>query len=414
MLTILKRMKRKPDFQTEIPNWFSCAEPGELPGTKPIFLFQSWIPEHTNKLIASLRDEEDRYGLVDIKMFTNPSDQKTRIEIMKLAEKHGDLYRRMCLYSLLPFQGIAKGLIVTLDWVPAMRHLVLAARTLGIPTILIPHESVFAKENMFYTHSRLAINTPACDVTYCWGALQESIFVSRGYPADRLKKIGAPKFDYLHNLKARKDRRRLTALDLDPEKITITFAAQPLDSQFSQKKAQLAQELALKHAIEWCSLNTGCQILIRMPPARGELFSKELYRLANRPDVKIDDSRIYLLTPEQTIEATDILVSVNSTMLLEAVLGERVAISSKYILFNQIWDNVKIPVAHNKNELFAHLTSAVERPELITRRYTLDWAQEALSCGTFDGRSAKRIKDALSSIAAGDQDIRPLVIPAQR
>lgn len=393
---------------SELPAWFQANQPGDLSCKGPVFLYQSWIPEHTDKLILSLARPQD-YQLRNIGMFSGQTDKLTRASILKFAAQNGDLYRKMCLHKLMPYRERAAGLVVTLDWTPAMRHLVYAASQLGIPTVLVPHESVFASRSMYYMHPKMLINRPACDLVCSWGNLQTEIFIERGYPAERIIKTGGPKFDYLESVRHPNPAHKqpLRVLGLDPAKFTITFATQPLDSQYTNwRKTMLAQEAALVDALDWVQTTENTQLMIRLPPSRGELFSKSIYqRIAVMSNVALDDSNLYLLSAEEAIAASETVVSVNSTMLLEAALCGRAAISSKYVCFDQIWDNLKIPVAHNRAQLHAKLDEARSHPSEIVARYDLRWAEEQFSQASFDGRAAERISEIFARIAHGDFDM---------
>lgn len=390
--------KRQREFP---PLWFNAT--GRIDTydvERPFFLFQSWIPEHTDKLIHSVRRSSTDF--VDLDMFRDPSSKLERVEILRFSESHPDLFRRMALHKLSRYRNKAAGLVVTLDWIPAMRHIVYAASQLNLPTILVPHESVFAKESMYYTHPRLGIRVPACDLICAWGDLQERIFVERGYPSERIIKTGTPKFDYFDRARKSSDRSALALLGLAPSRPVITFAAQPLDSQYDKAKAREAQETALLCVINWAKHHKTAQVLVRMPPSRDEVFSQKIYKQINDlPNVVIDSSNLYLLTAEETIEASDVVISVNSTMLLEAALCGKVAIASKFLEFEQIWDNLKIPVARNSGELNSVLTKAFTDGSEIISLYNVEWAARAFSNGSFDGGAALRVGAVLKDIATG-------------
>jgi hypothetical protein len=376
-------------------------------------IFQSWIWSHTGKLIESVGGAD--YNLVDMELFADPDDKRTRNAIMRYAATYGAEFSGLMQERMQPYVG-AKALIVTLDWVPAIRHIVFAAARLGIPTVLLPHESVFADRERYYRHHKLQINTPACDVVLAWGDLQEDIFVSRGYPADRIIKVGAPKFDYVDRIRGL-GRQPAIALGLDPLRPITTFAVQPLDSQFDARSARQSQNRAIEDVI--LSANRlGHQVVVRLPPSKDELLNGRLYKLiAERDGVVVDNPTTgYKLTAEEAVQVSDVMVSVNSTMLLEAVLAGKVAISTKYIEFEQIWDNLKIPVARNASQLQAIFLKAAASSTDITSLYNIGWAERALNNGPFDGQAARRASDMLGRICSGDYPIRKgyaLTIPFQ-
>lgn len=405
MKRFIARFQSKSAGMTEtqaIPQWFRSGthKPISDAITKPVFLFQSWIPEHTDKLVHQIRNES--YDIVDLGMFFDPHNKATRQEILAFSEKNGDLFRKMAIHNLAPYRNVAAGLIVTLDWIPAMRHLVHAASLMDIPTILVPHESVFAKADMYYTHPRLGINQPACDLVCAWGELQESIFAERGYPRERIIKTGAPKLDYVSNLTMHEDKDALKLLGLNPVKRTVLFAAQPLDSQYDTAKAREAQTLALTSLLRWIERRDDTQLILRMPPSRDPVFGEDvLQRIKALRDTAIDDSSLYILSAESAISVSDVVISINSTMLLEAALCGKVAISSKFVQFDQIWDNLKIAVATTPLELDQLLDRATGDPGSIIGGYNLSWASRLFSVGAFDGGAADRISDVLNAVAEG-------------
>lgn len=402
MKSILSRLGRKTkhDRLHDLPSWFrpnTFKQAGH--GEKPFFLFQSWIPEHTNKLISSILDER-KYELIDLELFDNQTDKSTRVDILRYAEENGDMYRKMALHKLAPYMDKAAGLIVTLDWIPAMRHLVYAAAQLHIPTILVPHESVFAKRSMYYVHSKLGINLPACDLICAWGNLQSEIFVERGYPNHRILITGAPKLDYVSAPSAEINRMRAKLVGLNPLRPIISFAAQPLDSQYDQKSARASQDKAVLDLVRY-SKKYETQLIIRTPPSRDKIFDDTvLAEISGNKMVFVDNSLLYLLSPEQTIECSDVIVSLNSTMLLEAALLNRPAISAKYIEFDQLWDKLNIPVVRSYIELEEALNTALADPTSISTKYNLEWARTAFSNGEFDGNSSHRIRGVLTQIAS--------------
>jgi len=383
------------------PAWFVRNDPAAIRDVKPSFLFQPWVPEHTDKLIRLL-SRDGTVPFTSLGMFSDPGDKQQRKEIIRFADAHGDVYDRMVMHKLSTYRHTALGLVVTLDWLPAMRRLVYGASRLGIRTILVPHESVFAKENMFYTHPKMGMNAPICDVVLAWGDMQERIFIDRGYPAERILKVGAPKFDYIREDRTGNAKDVVLSLGLTRDKPVMVFAAQPLDSQYDMKAARAAQNSAILDLISIATDNDS-QLIIRTPPSKDAILDAEVYEKADKsPHIAIDDASLYLLSAEETIAASDILVSLNSTMLLEAALDGKVAVTAKYVKFEQIWDALKIPVARNRDELRAVIASAIRDPQCLIDQYDLSWAANAFGIGTFDGGATRRICKILTKITNGE------------
>lgn len=120
----------------------------------------------------------------------------------------------------------------------------------------------------------------------------------------------------------------------------------------------------------------------------------------------LDNASLYLLTAEETIAASDILISINSTMLLEAALAGKVAITAKYVEFDQIWDGLKIPVARTQVELEHIIAKSIVEPETFVRSYDPDWASRSFGVGEFDGRAAVRIREVLEQIRSQRFDVQ--------
>ncbi|QRM56556.1 hypothetical protein [Sinorhizobium sp. BG8] len=388
-----------------LPSWFASNHGVQVPATElPIGLYQSWIPEHTDALVHSLVSE-DEYVLADLRILKDVESKAKRVEALRFAAKYPETYRRMVMHKLSPYKNQAKFLIATFDWQPFIRHVVYAAAQLRIPTVLVPHESVFAKKSMYYTHPVLGINTPACDLILAWGDLQERIFLERGYPAERIVKVGAPKFDYTDRIRDAGRRDAVEVLGLDPGKPIATFAVQPLDSQFDMQAAREAQNRSIRDLVQ-TGLEKGYQIIIRTPPSKDQVLASETIAYIHDSDgATIDDSSLYLLTPHETIEVSDVLVSVNSTMLLEAALSGKIAVSAKYMEFDQVWDSLRIPVVRNALEMSDLLDQAGRDPAAIVARYDTQWAASAFSAGVFDGRAAERIRAILSDIGHGRRKV---------
>lgn len=387
------------------PAWFQRRIGQELTAAldqgAPTFLYMPWIPEHGDAIIDGLHGSG--YALVPFDLIKNVEDNQIRRAALKYAREHPDLYRRLVMRRLAPIHNQISGFILTFDWAPVMRIIVEACRDLDIPTILIPHESVFANRDLYYTDITSKASLPLCDVILGWGETQRRIFIDRGYPEDRFITVGAPKFDTYKSYTPHFDRATFCRLfGLDPEKKTILFAAQPLDSQLDQKAARAAQRAAIRDIMAYCE-ERGLQLLVRTPPSKEDVLGSGLLsELFSSPSASIDDAEFYLAEPAETIAHVDLVTSINSTMLFEAVLCGKPAISTKYIDFDQIWARVGIPAAFDRAELWAALDDALTHGQTIASEH-LDWAATEFGVGSFDGQASVRIRAFLEELANGSR-----------
>lgn len=296
-------------------------------------------------------------------------------------------------------------MILTFDWAPVMRIIAMACQDMGIPCILIPHESVFVDRTKYYWDPKSHGSVPVADVVLGWGGLQREIFVERGYPAERFIAVGAPKFDAYHSMEPLLTREAFARLfGLDPQKKIALFATQPLDSQLDTKTARAAQRAAILDLAK-ALLDMDGQLIVRLPPSKdnilGSIVEKKLAELGN---VAVDDAQCYLVPPEEAIYHSDLVTSINSTMLFEALLAGRPSLSLKYTEFDQIWRHAGIPAVTSAEELrpaVEQLLSGEWKPSEEGMR----WAASQFSCGEFDGKAAERIRNFLRDVATGTRVI---------
>ncbi|OLO03642.1 hypothetical protein BTW07_13735 [Salinicola socius] len=367
-----------------------------MESSKPIFLYIPWIAEHTNTLIDNIQSEED-YTLAPLDFVADLNTH--RREVLRFARENPDTYRKMIVRRLIPLRPKLAGIIFTFDWAPVMRVIAHVCEELSIPRILIPHESVFVDKTKYYWDPKSYASQPLADVILGWGDLQKSIFVERGYPASRFFSVGAPKFDkyteYLPNL-SRPQYFRL--FGLSPAQKTVLFASQPLDSQLNMRVARESQRKAIGDLLTACE-SLEYQLIVRLPPSKDNILGAGLEkRLVLSSYAAIDDALCYLVPPEEAIYHSDVVASVNSTMMFEGFLMGKMPLSTKYVDFDQIWAPCRFPLATNLVEIKRHLETYMAEG-FVADQAGMEWAASQFSNGSFDGRSTTRIRDYLIEAA---------------
>ncbi|MDO9452305.1 MAG: hypothetical protein Q7J29_05535 [Stagnimonas sp.] len=396
-----------------IPEWFNGLPGAELTAAlssdKPVLLYIPWIAEHGNKLIAKIGGGED-YVLAPLDFVKNLD--KVRSEVLRFARENPHTYRKMILRRLVSLRGKIKGIVFTFDWAPVMRLIAGVCEDLEIPRILIPHESVFVDREKYYWDITAHASVPVADVILGWGQLQKDIFVERGYPAERFIAVGAPKFDSYFNYQPELTRQQFCRLfGLDPALKIILFASQPLDSQLDVKTARESQRKAIADLLD-CADAKNLQLIVRLPPSKDNILGKPLQeRIAQSSRAAVDDALCYLVSAEEALFHSDIVASVNSTMLFEGMLMGRIPLSTKYTDFTQIWESAGIPAVRNAEEL------AVQMDQFLAGEWQpsvegINWAAQMFSTGAFDGQACRRIADYLKQFAANPSSLtlRPRAI----
>ncbi|MBS7817317.1 hypothetical protein [Wohlfahrtiimonas chitiniclastica] len=383
-----------PNYMDVLPSWFnSTLQSKSKDVDKRVFLYFPWIHSHGDALISKI--DQSRFLIEPFSMILNISEHETRRSVSRFVRENPDIYRKLVIKALLPFKNNISGFLFTLDWPPAMRIIVEVCRDLGIPTILIPHESVFADKEMYYKDPTALASMPKTDYILCWGQLQKNIFSERGYGASRIIPVGAPKFDIYFDYQPLVERSQFFKIyGLDENKKTILFAAQPLDSQFDARVARDAQRDAISDLLKLCEVKS-LQLIVRMPPSKDNILNKELFDVITESDYAvIDDANYYLVSPEEAIYHSDFVASINSTMLFEAILMGRYAISTKYVEFEQIWEHAGIPAAKNFEELDIIFDKMLANDWTISSE-GMAWAADQFGIGKFDGLASQRVEEYL-------------------
>ncbi|WP_081650976.1 hypothetical protein [Brevundimonas naejangsanensis] len=404
------------DTRPPLPSWFQRSGGPNLASSlskeRPKFLYMPWIPEHGDRLIESLSDPA--YQLVRFDLIKDVDDNEVRRNVLHFARSKPHLYRKMVIRRLIPLRNQISGFIFTFDWAPVMRLIVEACQQLGIPTILIPHESVFVNRDLYYVDPVSKASRPLCDVILGWGELQRTIFLERGYPAERFHAVGAPKFDRYFNYQPSLDRDAFHRIfGLNSAKKTILFASQPLDSQTDTALARQAQRAAIADLLEYAR-DRHAQLLVRLPPSKDDIVGQELTRhILVSGLAAIDDAECYLVDAEEAVHHADVVTSMNSTMLFEAMLAGRPSLSMKYIEFQQVWEQAGIRSASNIVEAVPLLDEALSG-RLTHSVEGMEWAADQFGVGSFDGRAASRARAFLTGIADKTTALHPLASPVER
>lgn len=349
----------------QIPAWLLKRNTWELSaalsGTKPVYVYLPWIHHHTDALMREIAS--DHYRLVPLNLVSD-LDSDERVLLSRFSRQHPAEYRRYILARLLALKGKIRGLIVTFDWAPVTRIAVEAANALGIATYLIPHEFVFINSDLYYRHPVTCASVPVAGELVATCPIQKRIFQSRGYPEDRIVLAGNPKLDRAVSYRPLLARRQFCDVyGLDPSLPIVLFSCQNLDIQIDTKAASRAQNQTLRDLARLAEL-LDFQLMIRLPPSgKNVIFDSTSRLISDSPRCVTDMAPAYLVPPAEAIWHSRVTVSMNSTMLLEAVLMNRHALSARYVQgINSIWRPELIPTCADAREMF-HLIQPMLKEE---------------------------------------------------
>ena len=380
------------ETEEKLLNLYGCDLSIEEEG----YVYIPWIKSHGDKLVGQISAFIDTplHPLWINKELHTPD---IRRNISRSVASNPEFFKRIVFSVLARNRKKITALILTLDWPPVMRIIANCCKELDIKTILIPHEGVFADINKYYLDIKTGVNTPICDQVLCWGEQQRDVFLSRGYPSTRLKVVGSPKLDYYTNFIPDLEQQYFYKIfGLEEVIPTILFVCQPLDSQYEVKVARDTQREIINDLIEYVTRNK-LQLIIRKPPSGDIVLDEEINKkISEHFNIKVDRFPNYFVSPEEAVFHCDVVLSINSTMLLEALLSKTPSISTKYIKFEQQWKNLNIPAPKNKSELFSELDEVINQQDKYWQRISLDWAKSQLSCGEF-GKALSNIRNVLDN-----------------
>lgn len=364
-----------------------------------VFAYIPWIGGHSYHLIQTI-NKNYKTQIYKINLFSC-NTQESRRNISKFARNNPVEYKYFLRNKFIFLKNRLSAVIVTFDWAPVMRLIVEVCHELKIPTILIPHESIFLDEKKYYWDMTTYASVPKCDLVLAWGELQKRIFIERGYPKENIHIVGSPKLDNCAKYTPVLTREQFCHFyGFNSAVPIILFAAQVLDSQIDQALARQAQRRTIADLLEFCEINQ-CQLLIRQPPNGSDVLNKELKEQLKKASLyaKVDHSSCYQTAPEESIFHSDIVISINSTMLFEAIIMGKKSLSIRYININSIWNDKIIPYAKNKRDAFKKILNLLEsgftpsEDELKRLKYEF-------SIGEFDGRACARIHDILNTASS--------------
>ncbi len=397
------KVSKEDKFDNKAEVLTSNVKPGILDSRNSIrLLYIPWIEGHTGALVKLL-ESAGGIEFVPLPLLDMIPNRKGthRFEIMHLAETQPAEFFRLLGGIIHRQVESMNALFLTVDWCSALRETVKAFRDSSFPTVLVPHESVFAREDLYYRDPVTGTDVPQADMALVWGGLQEDIFLRRGMDPERLRIVGSPKLDFIRHYRSTINRNDFyTQWKLCSEIPVVLFATQPLDNQFDTPQALAAQNCAINDCFELCCRH-GWQLVVRMPPARGcEILEPQLLAALQQSGIAaVDGDREghHFAAPHDAMFHADAIISINSTMLLEASLMQRPALSLGYVETDQFWHRKGgLPLVKNRQELEAGLQRAMKERCALFTEGGWRWIRWAFSPGDFDGQSTRRIRNFIA------------------
>ncbi|MDP5030353.1 MAG: hypothetical protein NWQ54_00080 [Paraglaciecola sp.] len=310
----------------------------DLPSDK--FIYIRWIEKTCDSLIREIDDK--RHVIHPISFFIGSNEPDNRIRIHNFVRENPSYYRKM-LEKIIHTD--IKGFIFTFDWYFVFRDIVEIANAKGISTILIPHEGVFSSEEQYYKDRVYGYNFPICNFCLLWGDLQRKIFIRRGHAGSGLMLVGAPKFEKIFKLQLDK---KVSKGD------SYLLVLQNMDCQILQKEAVEFQNKLIQFMCLY-TIAKNKRLIIRNPPNNINMIPNSIKK--DYIDINECVNDFNNDNAIDAIMASSVVISINSTMLLEAKLCSKIAISVTNENIDNIWSDYDIETLFSLSELEIRLNS---------------------------------------------------------
>lgn len=277
--------------------------------------FLGWMSFQNSPIISGLEACGISISKLDFFRFSIDSREYRNL-LGKIARAFPAQYFAACERYLASIDVEFPVLLTTHDWPTPLRLFVRAASRTGVPSLTWLHEGVWFEQRRFYRDSITQVSTPVSNVCLVWDHQARDIFARRGFPAGRLRAVGSMKLLEARNRVLDKSVDQIrNELGLEPGHKVITFAFQTLDNIGRIQPARSEQ-------MDWC-LDTvrhcrqlGIQVLVRLPPS--EIYGTlEIQRLLAFDNCVVD-AVPYSASVLETLEVSDLVLAMGSTVLLEA------------------------------------------------------------------------------------------------
>ncbi|MFX0025163.1 MAG: UDP-N-acetylglucosamine 2-epimerase [Candidatus Hermodarchaeota archaeon] len=231
------------------------------------------------------------------------------IKIYNVRNNLADLFRKF----------IPLLVVVPSDFSLVGRVSALFSKSNNVPSIFIPHGALPIYDEMIFTYDFSVLAVP--------GEREKEFLISKGVDSNKIVVIGRPRYEdfykgRLKNLKEVPDMFTGKAYKFEKDKITVLLASSPVGRYSKQKKI-----ISVVNALN--NLGLLNNLLIKLHPREDGIIVKHILKKLNVESTIIRDYNILDL-----INSSDIILSRNSTAVLEAMILGKPVILLEFINYN--------------------------------------------------------------------------------
>ena len=285
------------------------------------------------------------------------------------------------------------------------RFLVFASKMKNVPSIALQHGLItpLLTVSYFYTKKEVCLckknlNCQFPNKTAVFGKKSKDMLKKIGnYSDNNLAITGQPRTDILFENKTNYSRKKIDSkLGLAPNKKLVVFASQPLD-ELSESKITLTAVIEAVRNLEDVTL------VVKLHPGDNEEYYKKIIDDLKYGAVAIKDIDLYEL-----LYCCDLLISIQSTVILEALLMDKPVIKvnliENYDLFGGATPQGIIEV-YNEKELAKVINKALYDSSYLEK---LSKKRKKVISEYFykiDGNSTKRFINVVRGLLEGRERI---------
>lgn len=308
--------------------------------TKGKFLYLDW--PFGGYVFDELKGGQNRIELIKFSLFDVFKIDDRRLISVAYAHDLEKYCQTIVDYIKVNYTDGIQGFLISHDWLNVHQVIVKIFQQLDIPTILLTHEGVFQNRTIFYESK-----APISDLALVWGELHKEIFVERGFPANKIYPVGSIKLNNMKNFSCDLSREEFfQKTGLDAHKKTIIYCCQLCDAQWGcQETALYYQRKQIEDIVSIC-LKKGYNCIIRNSPAHPAMvMSPEFIDcLQKNKNVFVDGYDLdgiaksrYQVSIGDSIFYSDLVIGMNTTVQLEAVLIQKPTMIVRYFDFDAVW-----------------------------------------------------------------------------
>jgi hypothetical protein len=301
------------------------------------------------------------------------------------------------------------------DMVPVARGLLAVLERTGIPSLHVPH-------GIFAPVRGVVMPGTAAAIYASWvaapGEFARATYAADGQPAERVVVTGAPRWDLLPALRAMSPAAVRAARGLDPARPLVVFATTWVEWISAHARAYAANLVHIVRGVLRGVRDAGMpapRLLIKFHPSEAGSAGwpqvldayQTLCRQEGLSDVAFDAG-----DPLPWLAMADLVVSVNSTMAMEATIAHRLAMSvpsTPECVHDLYGADTAILTVASPDEMARAIGPALYDPAVHARVEARRAATIAHYTHADDGQSAhrvamlaQRLADAGRVAAAGD------------